>query len=440
MGSMAYGARNYELAGQYLQGSIIIYVICEIPMMIFWGIVTDKLILWMGFDESVAALAASFVWLYMPIQIMEGINEAFLDFLEVVDREAYANSVYCISSVFETIVVAFFAIKMNASLNFIGHVMLASEILFFFFNVVTIYLIGWLEKFETGLFTKFALTNRPAMETLFKTALPLSLGSVFFNAEWEIFLLFASMLGPAEAATWAILGFVWDLFESTTEAIGDAAEVRCAFQLGKGRPALAELSAHKSMVMALMMSLLVTTVFMSLRNVIPGWLTPDGTLQYMLADLFPLVGLGNITMSMGTVAWAIIGAQGQYRPATFLACVCSVFITIPIAAITTMSFRIDLQGLTFAIVVGYTITVTLLYTAVLLSDWERLSNNIQDKMASKVETDEDTESENSSYDVGREISSYKAPGDIRMQGREGGYCSDDSYEATLIHDRVMYAC
>eukprot|EP00578_Thalassiosira_sp_NH16_P003552 CAMPEP_0181134250 /NCGR_PEP_ID=MMETSP1071-20121207/31992_1 /TAXON_ID=35127 /ORGANISM="Thalassiosira sp., Strain NH16" /LENGTH=403 /DNA_ID=CAMNT_0023220765 /DNA_START=186 /DNA_END=1397 /DNA_ORIENTATION=+ len=125
LGSMAYGARNYELAGQYLQGSIIIYVICEIPMMIFWGIVTDKLILWMGFDESVAALAASFVWLYMPIQIMEGINEAFLDFLEVVDREAYANSIYCISSVFETIVVAFFAIKMNASLNFIGHVMLA---------------------------------------------------------------------------------------------------------------------------------------------------------------------------------------------------------------------------------------------------------------------------------------------------------------------------
>ena len=48
-------------------------------------------------------------------------------------------------------------------------------------------------------------------------------------AEWEILLIFAAYLGPAEAASWAMLCYVWDIFEATTEGIGDAAEVRCAY-------------------------------------------------------------------------------------------------------------------------------------------------------------------------------------------------------------------
>jgi len=417
LGSMAYEAGNYELAGQYLQGSIIIYVICEIPMILIWGNVTDKLVLLLGFDESVSALASSFVWVYMPIIIMAGINEAFLDFLDVVDRAVYANIMYCISSIVKMCIVAFFVIKMNASLslNYIGHLMLAFQIMFFFLNAFILYATGWLDEYQTGMFRKFALRNRPAMKTFFKTALPLSFGGLFVYAEWEILLVFASILGPAEAATWAILGFVWEVFESTTEAIGDAAEVRCAYQLGKGRPGLAELSAYKSILMASVMSVYVTIVFVGLRNEIPAWLTPDGTLQSMLADLFPLIALGNITMTVGMVSWAIVGAQGRYRVATAITIASSLLFTIPFAAISTIWLRLDLQGLIFAVVVGNIITATLFYSVLLLSDWKRLSKKVMDKMTVNDETDSDTDSEDSDY---------KAPDDIAVQGKEGR-CSSD---------------
>ena len=34
LGSQAYGARNYELVGQYVQTSLIGYVLCQIPMAV----------------------------------------------------------------------------------------------------------------------------------------------------------------------------------------------------------------------------------------------------------------------------------------------------------------------------------------------------------------------------------------------------------------------
>jgi len=99
------------------------------------------------------------------------------------------------------------------------------------------------------------------------------------------------------------------VFESTTEAIGDAAEIRTAYQLGKGRHKLAKLSAYKSVMIAALLAFSVTGVFLSLTPRLPAWLTHDETIQGMLVELFPLIALGNVTMNMGMVGWALVGAQ-----------------------------------------------------------------------------------------------------------------------------------
>jgi len=313
----------------------------------------------------------------LPLANKRKIAEAVLDFLEVVEKEMYANVMYCLNSIMEVGLVALFAIKMDAGLVILGLVMLTNQAFFFFLNVLIPNKMGWLTNFELGLFGQLSLRNTPMIKELFEVALPLAVGNLLAYAEWEILTVFAAILGPAEAATWAILGFVWDVFESTTEAIGDASEVRCAYQLGKGRPALAKLSAYKSMFMAMIMALSVTTVFLSMRDYLPGWLTADETIQGMLVELFPLVAMGNITMNMGIVCWALVGAQGRYRLATSVATACSLLITIPIGAICTVWLRVNLQGLTFAVVMGYSVTAALLSTVLFLSDWEGFASKIQ---------------------------------------------------------------
>jgi Na+-driven multidrug efflux pump len=201
-------------------------------------------------------------------------------------------------------------------------------------------------------------------------------------AEWEILTFFAATLGPAEAAAWTMMGFVWDTFESTTEAIGDTSEVRVSYQLGRGRPAMAKLAAYKCMILGLGVSGVISIIVISLSDVLPSLLTTNATLQAMLTELFPIVALGNVTMSMGMVCWTVIGAQGRYHLLTTVAIVISFVVTVPLRAIMTIGLNINLQGLVFAIFMGYTITTMILFALILMSDWEKPLERIQKQVAS----------------------------------------------------------
>ena len=180
-----------------------------------------------------------------------------------------------------------------------GLAVLANTYLFVFLTTSFLFWKQLTQPFEYGMIRELSLRNKDVMKALTKTGIPLAVGGLLAYAEWEVLTVFAAVLGPAEAATWAILGFIWNVFESTTEAIGDAAEVRCAYQLGKGRPEMAKLSAYKSMLLSIVVALIITTVFLCLDDHLPAWLTTQETIQNMLAELFPLMGLGNLTMTVG---------------------------------------------------------------------------------------------------------------------------------------------
>ena len=55
--SMAYGAGNYRRAGQYLQVSVVGYVLGQIPMAILWGFATRPLVVWLGLGETAGDIA-----------------------------------------------------------------------------------------------------------------------------------------------------------------------------------------------------------------------------------------------------------------------------------------------------------------------------------------------------------------------------------------------
>jgi len=418
LGSMAYGADNYFAVGQYVQLAIVCYVLCQIPCFIVWGKFMKEIILLFGFDEIAAEMASKFVWVVMPLDIIEGIHESILDFLEVVEHEAYANILACIAAVTEVVLIWVGLHFYDADLVFIGLISLGNSAFFLVLNVMCCIGFGWLEKYENGLIRSLALRNRPLLKEFLKTSAPLAVGSMLAYAEWELLTVFAAVLGPAEAATWAVLGFVWDVFESTTEAFGDAGEVRVSYQLGKGRPQLARLSSYKSMFMGLAMSIVMSTIFLSLTNVLPEFLTTDQTIQDMLRMLFPMIALGNVTMSVGMVCWALVGAQLRYPLATAIATLCSFGITLPLGATFTIVLNYDLKGLTFAVIAGYVMTAMLLSTVLLMSDWEKLSERIREKVLADT-VDEDSSSSDDSSSSSSSSSSSEGEEDD-LQGKQLG--------------------
>ncbi|KAL3785641.1 hypothetical protein ACHAW5_007642 [Stephanodiscus triporus] len=395
LASMAHGAENHELAGKYVQTACISYVLCEIPMGVIWIATMSKILLLLGFDDSVAMLGQDFVWVRVLINIMTGVDQCIIDFLAAVEYEVFANIINIVFAFAKAGCVALAAYQFDASLVVLGLVVLIVCCLIFFLIVVIPLKMGWMQKYETGLYGSCAWTDMSVMKDVFRVALPLAFGSLLAYTEWEILLIFATKLGPAEAGTWAVMGFIWDFFESTTEAIGDSSEVRVAYQLGKGRPAMAELAGYKSMLLGAIVSILMSTLLLSLTDVLPSVLTTDATIQDMLVELFPLVALGNVTMSMGMVCWAVIGAQGRYHLSTSIAITCSFLVTIPIGVVVTIWMRIDLQGLAFAVVTGYSVTAMLLSACIAMSDWEMLSKKIQEQVS--ADDLSDSSDDDSSY-------------------------------------------
>jgi Na+-driven multidrug efflux pump len=393
--SMAYGAENHELAGKYLQVACISFVLCEIPMAFIWIASMEKILLLMGFDDSIAMLGQDFVWIRVLINTMTGVNLCILNFLAAIEHDKFSNTIVTSDAIAKAGFVALAAFQLEASLVVLGLVLFVNAALVFALLVLIPIKMEWVQTFEIGLFSSCSREDMPVLKDVFRVALPLAFGALMAYAEWEILTIFAVSLGPAEVATWAVMGFVWDLFESTTEAAGDASEIRVSYHLGKGRPSKAKLAGFKSMLFGAILSILVSVIFISMTDVLPSMLTRDATIQYMLAELFPLVAFGNITMSMGMVCWCIVGAQGRYHLSTLIALACSFMVTIPIGAIVTIGLRIDLQGLAFAVVTGYTITATVLFACIIISDWEMLSKAIQDQVCAGDLSDDSSDDDGS---------------------------------------------
>jgi Na+-driven multidrug efflux pump len=238
-------------------------------MVFVWRVAIGKIMLLMGFDKQAAALEEEYILVQVAIYMMKGMNTSLHAFLQVIEREKFANFIYNVSTIVRVGLMMLFVFKHEASLVTLGLIMLANHPLLFCLFVIIPMVIGWSRGFEAGLFGKCTCRDVSVVKDCLRVALPLGFGSLLVYAEWEILSVFAVVLGPAEAATWVIMGYIWDIFESTKETAGNAAEVQVAYQLGKGHPAMAKIAGYKSMFIACILLIVVSVFFIGLTNVLP---------------------------------------------------------------------------------------------------------------------------------------------------------------------------
>lgn len=155
--------------------------------------------------------------------------------------------------------------------------------------------------------------------------------------------VFAAFLGPAEVATWGILGTLWDVLEEATEAIAEAAEVRCAYLLGAGKPIEAKTSFLKSVFSAFVVSTILSIIVFIWDDGLAMLMTSDSTLQMVISELIPLFVIGNVPLAVGTLAWTLVGAQGRYATSTAVGLVGSWCVTVPLAFLVSRCLDMNLK-------------------------------------------------------------------------------------------------
>lgn len=412
LGSHAVGADNYLLSGQYTQLAVVCYLMFNIPVMAFWYWKTYGTLTLLGWaDHETASLAQEFVRSVFSAVVFYGLTEAILQLWNIEEYAIQATLVRIVEGVTKIAALAVFLnwpvdlqyITLEPSLELMGWVITGSTLITL---IATLLLSdsrckGYLDPFQEGLFGRSALSNTSALKSVLKTAVPIMAGSFQDHAEWTLLTCLASLIGPAEVATWAILGALWELFYSVSEGVGEAAEMRISLHLGNNNPVLAQHAVHKSLVLVLIVSISISILTFSLADDIPTWFTPDPTLQQLLKEVVPFVGVGNVTMAFGMICWYVLGAQQKYALATLTLALCSWGICLPLAVSFTLVCDFDLRGLASAVACGYVVAGACLSYFTMVTDWDAVALKISNENA---EEDESSSSSSSSEEVGKEES------------------------------------
>mmetsp|Transcript_32802 Transcript_32802/g.37315 ORF Transcript_32802/g.37315 Transcript_32802/m.37315 type:complete len:878 (+) Transcript_32802:172-2805(+) len=393
--SHAVGAKNFKLAGQYVQISTLIYIILYIPNMVLWLYFMDDVILLFGFNQATADLALKYTLVQVFDDIILGIIEAWDGLLDVIGFEVFTT---VLGVIFEILGVgasaALLIFREETTLVELALLNMCMTVLYILLSIGICVCCtnGRLNKYIVGICGNPFKVDRKTVWHVFSTSIPLSFGYLFEDGEWELLTIFAAYLGPAEVAAWAILGEVWGCLGTLSGAICDAGGVRVGYHLGASNPGMAQISAYKAILVSVIAASFETSILFIVGEDLATWFTPDPALQHMIAELIPLIGLGNITLSAGGVAWAMVGAQARYRLATLVALLASWFVTLPLAAIMTYLFKFNLQGIVSAVVIGYSVSCTTLFYILLRSDWNRISHHIVELNEQQTDESDDESS------------------------------------------------
>ena len=93
----------------------------------------------------------------------------------------------------------------------------------------------------------------------------------------------------------------------------------------------------------------------------------------VFAELLPLVGIGQIAMSISAISWSLVRAQGRNAHATVVHFVGNWCISTTMGALMIILFRINLQGLLAALILGYTIGGFGYVYILNRSQWDRIA-------------------------------------------------------------------
>jgi len=381
--SHAVGASNPNLAGQYIQIAMGIYLLSSIPVISFWCLFMEGIIIYIEWgDEETAALAQEFTRAYIWTYVLGGVSTSLWQLLEVTGHVVESTVVSIIWGVVNVIVICFMIFgrlpNKATTLFEVGVAYVITSALLVGFTYIYADCKGWIKPFKSGLFGTNALfTNRRALKQVLKQGIPLGFGYLLSDAQWTVLTFFASALGPAEVAAWAILGSIWEIFYEVTTGISDAGEMRVAHYFGRDEPELARLAGYKALLLSMSVASVISVLFFLLQDSIPGWFTFDETLQGMLRQVVPYIGVGNLTMQFGMTSWSLIGAQGKYKMATWISAISDWGLSVPLAAFFCFGMGYNLQGLTAAMVIGYVVTGAAMSYVLLGTNWDKVAEKIR---------------------------------------------------------------
>ena len=119
--------------------------------MVFWAFFMEDLIIWLGFDEVIAQIGYSYALVLFVSEIFELVAKGLHNLLKVCGYEDFSAMILITQSVIEFIIFLSVVLTSNPTLQTIGIIHLAVNMIFFVTALTCIHWKGWLANFGPGL-------------------------------------------------------------------------------------------------------------------------------------------------------------------------------------------------------------------------------------------------------------------------------------------------
>ncbi|GLB43714.1 putative multidrug oligosaccharidyl-lipid polysaccharide flippase [Lyophyllum shimeji] len=188
---------------------------------------------------------------------------------------------------------------------------------------------------------------------------------------WEFVALAASLLGPVALASQSILITTGAMFFQLSFAVASATAIRIGNLLGEKNATRAKVAANTSLVVALLASLINSTILLVSRKSWAKLFNNDPEVVNLVAAVIPIIILFQILDANSAVTSGILRARGKQFVSALLNMTGYYIIGLPLGALFAFQWHLDLQGLWLGVTVSLLWCATIGTVLCVKTDWNQ---------------------------------------------------------------------
>ncbi|EQC29958.1 hypothetical protein SDRG_12240 [Saprolegnia diclina VS20] len=394
----AWGAKNSQLVGIWLQFAVIVVTVLMVPVFI-WYWCLGYIMQFATSDPEIIELGTRFARI-LAFSIWPSLLYACMrQYFQAMGIVFPITIVGCVSIVL-TIAANYVLIYGYAGwggLGFDGSPL--ATVLASWFQPISLYLYCFVYKkyhLQAWGGWRFEELTRDRLVIFMRMATPLALNNLLVNMAQSCMSLIAAKLGSESIAANAVMSTLWSLVWALFWGFGCATQARVANHLGAGHP----ISAQKISLMGFTCTLLTGVVLAAsvflLRNEIFRLYTSDSELLGMCILVLPLFLLGFTLESLEMSIQAMLNGMGQTHIATYVSFFASWFVQLPVCYLLAIALDWGFVGIWYGTCITEIFKLTIFGIKYLGIDWNDMA--LQALQSMEVKEDDDSTEELNAMD------------------------------------------
>ncbi|XP_049357387.1 protein DETOXIFICATION 2-like [Solanum verrucosum] len=385
LSGQAYGANQWQKVGTYTYSAVISLLIVCIPISISW-LFMDKLLILMGQDPVISVEAYKFSLWLTPALFGSAILKPLFRYLQIQ------------SLILPMLVTAFLVLCLHISLSwfFIFQLGLGKSgaAIAFCFSIWTFValLVFYISRSSSCERTRTYLNKDAflAVGQFFRYATPSALMVCLKWWSFEVLILLSGLLPnpKLETSVLSICLTISSLHFVIPFGLGVGASTRVSNELGSGNPQKALVAVRVAMFLAVVETVVVSTVTFLCRRVLGKAYSNDEQVVDYVAAIAPFLCLSFITDSLQAVISGIARGSGWQIIGAYVNLGAFYLVGIPVASLLCFLVNLKAKGLWIGLLVGSAIQATSFSLILVFSDWQKQAIKAKKRVSEKRSSEE----------------------------------------------------